>query len=247
MRQLYGQIEQLTIQMGQLSAQLQRIQQDSEFRLEQLEGGGQKASGAGAEAGRRAAEKSPVLRRMPAAARKSSARQSISARTDGRPRSAGGQRRQRDDRRRHPDGARPETSGHAVRHGDRRQPADADTARRRGRRHAIGADAARLRPIAAAGAGRNRFAGRSQHRRRRSAGGALRAVLRKSPAQTLRRRRGGISHLCRAATAITSLLETPNIGLAKPTTRSPTTSRRRRLFSPATKAIRKGARRPTAF
>ena len=45
MRQLYGQIEQLTIQMGQLSAQLQRIQQDLEFRLEQLEGGGRKASG----------------------------------------------------------------------------------------------------------------------------------------------------------------------------------------------------------
>ncbi len=36
MRQLYGQLEQLTIQMGQLSAQMQRI--------EELEGGGKKAS-----------------------------------------------------------------------------------------------------------------------------------------------------------------------------------------------------------
>lgn len=44
MRQLYGQIEQLTIQMGQLSAQLQRMQEASEFRLEQPEDGGAKAS-----------------------------------------------------------------------------------------------------------------------------------------------------------------------------------------------------------
>ena len=45
MRQLYGQLEQLTIQMGQLSAQMQRLQDDQDLRLRQLDGG-KKSSGA---------------------------------------------------------------------------------------------------------------------------------------------------------------------------------------------------------
>jgi tol-pal system protein YbgF len=46
MRHLYGQIEQLTIQMGQLAAQLQRLQEGADLRSDPAEGEGKKPSAA---------------------------------------------------------------------------------------------------------------------------------------------------------------------------------------------------------